>query len=136
MKLKIKNENATLKVIKKGGKIIMVTDVLVPEEDPSRIIGTYVTDHQYVYEDNCSIRGSFAVSVWYLYDENKRTKVAIKRFRYQEDIEVRNISLPVSDNYQFKIKVLQPPICYDAKIVGNKIECDTTLKLLLEVTND
>lgn len=139
-----KKTNTDTKYCSKGSKTIRVTDILPTDEDPSGIIGKYITDHQYVLEgDYSTIRGNFTVNVWYLYDNHKKTEITTKMFRYREKIKITNLNELMKRDCVFKINVLQPPVCINTQIVGsrnknqnNEIECKTLLKLELEVTQE
>lgn len=140
-------EIVTKAIIGKAKKNTFLEHNVVTEDNINTVLGCWVINHTYNGINNGGkilVNGTYDINIWYSYDNNTKTNVLVKRFNYQDimniklkensDIErseiiVRSLSQPsvtdvVVENSTIKLSV--------EKVLGVEIVGDTTVRVSVE----
>jgi len=134
-------EIVTKAVVGKGKKIIRLTSLVTPSNEPFSVLGCWVINHEFegslIDGNKVGINGSFEINIWYAYDNNTKTEVARKIVTYEDVIKTRQIVSDVTNGTKdVIIRVLQQPTCTNAKIEENGIEVEIIFEVVGEIIGE
>lgn len=117
-------EIVTKAVIGKGKKTFTSNDTIVPNYDPTTVLGCWVINHTFKgNKENNKIRidGSYDIDVWYSYDNNTKTDVVRKSNLYQEVVQLNKKNDTDIENEEIIVRSLKQPTVIQADISNGNI---------------
>lgn len=90
-----------------------------PNHQPTRILGTEITDHQFKaeYADNrVVVKGTYEMNIWYAYNEGRDTALLAVPVEYEDEV-------PLKRNEATKDSVCEVRVCsaYGPKVIDSEI---------------
>ncbi|MDF2699571.1 MAG: hypothetical protein K0Q49_1127 [Haloplasmataceae bacterium] len=133
-------EIVTKAIVEKGKKTIRFVERIRTTNPVESVLGCWVLNHNFEADKNrngVEVSGNFEVNIWYSYDNNTRTDIAKQIVSYQQDVKTkRKVSEYSEDNNDVIVKMIQPPVCSDVKIIDNTIEIEVLLEVAAEVIGE
>lgn len=134
-------EIITKAVVAKGRKFTQSNHTIVPEHNPTSILGCWIINHKYDAKKvgkTVEITGCFDANVWYSYKDNTKTEVKTESIPYKDVIKLKYRDQDVMGDNDIVVKVLQQPNCCEAVISpnGNKIIVHVEREFLVEVIGE
>ena len=133
-------EIVTKTVIGKSKKTIKDKVKIMPEQNPSTVLGCWVINHEFsgsVTNNKAHVNGSYDVNVWYSYDQDHKTAVTQKTYTYSGELNV-NIknNQTLSNNTEIIVRSLKQPTVSDVKINGSEIDLTIEKELGVEIVGE
>ena len=133
-------EIVTKAVIGKGKKLFSNNYTLIPEENPTTILGCWVINHKFKGQkenDKIRVEGTCDVNIWYSYDNDTKTIVSKQTISYSELLNVkRTKELESNSQEEIIVRSLKQPSCTKVEINGEKIEYSIEKELGIEIVGD
>lgn len=133
-------EIVTKAVVGKTKKSSKEELVIETEATVDTVLGCWVINHSFSGHNNngkVDIEGSYDINVWYAFDSNSKTNVLVRKFTYQENVNIKLKPDAVFDNSnEIIVRSLSAPSVTDVKVDGNKIKLTTEKELGVEVVGD
>ena len=133
-------EIVTKSIIGKGKKTTNVNHLVNVEDNINTVLGCWVINHIFNGRNdngNIVINGSYDINIWYSYDNNSKTNVIIKKFNYQDKMNVRiKENGEMTSNSEIIVRSLNQPAVTDVNLEGNTINLTVHKEMGVEVVGD
>lgn len=132
-------EILTKTVIGKGKKTVSEKyEVMINNID--NVLGCWVINHNFygvVENKTIKVLGNYDVNIWYSYDNNTKTNVVIKRFDYQDNMNVRlKENTSINNNSEILVRCLSQPNVTDVIVDNGVVKLDIIKQMGIEVIGD
>ena len=133
-------EIVTKAVIGKGKKTTNLNHVVETDNNINTVLGCWVINHTFNGINNGGkvlLNGSYDINIWYSYDNNTKTNVLVRRFNYQDVMNVK-----IKENGEFSntseiiVRSLNQPSVTDVKVEGSKINLSVHKEMGVEIVGD
>ena len=134
-------EIITKAVVAKGRKFTKSIETIIPDNNPSSILGCWIINHNYTAKKSGKtvvISGHFDVSIWYSHSKNTKTAVKTTKVQYTDTVLLKYRDPDCLDDKEIVVRVVQQPNCIEACIVqdGTKIEVEIEKEFFVEVIGE
>lgn len=132
-------EIVTKAVVGKGKKVFTTSDVVIPEVEPTTILGCWVINHNFKgvkSGDRIKIEGSYDVNIWYSCCDDTKTEVVRKHNTYQELVHVKRRVESDLTGEEIIVRSLKQPTCTRAEISDGEIHYTIEKELGIEIVGD
>lgn len=133
-------EIVTKAVIGKGKKTTNLEHSVETEDNINTVLGCWVINHTFNGINNGGkvlVNGSYDINIWYSYDNNTKTNVLVKRFNYQDVMNVK-----IKENGEFSnsseiiVRSLNQPSVTDVSVDGSTIKLTVHKEMGVEIVGD
>ncbi len=133
-------EIVTKAVIGKGKKTTNLEHFVETEDNINTVLGCWVINHTFNGVNNGGkvlVNGSYDINIWYSYDNNTKTNVLVKRFTYQDVMNVK-----IKENGEFSntsdiiVRALNQPSVNDVSVDGSTIKLSVHKEMGVEIVGD
>ncbi len=133
-------EIVTKAVIGKGKKTTNLEHIIETEDNINTVLGCWVINHTFNGINNSGkvlVNGSYDINIWYSYDNNTKTNVLVKRFNYQDTMNVK-----IKENGDFSnssdiiVRSLNQPSVTDVSVDGSVIKLSVHKEMGVEIVGD
>ncbi len=133
-------EIVTKAVIGKGKKTTNLNHSVETEDNINTVLGCWVINHTFNGINNGGkvlINGSYDINIWYSYDNNTKTNVLVKKFNYQDTMNVK-----IKENGDFSntsdiiVRSLNQPSVTDVSVDGSNINLTVHKEMGVEIVGD
>ena len=133
-------EIVTKAVIGKGKKTTNLNHVVETDNNINTVLGCWVINHTFNGINNGGkvlLNGSYDINIWYSYDNNTKTNVLVRRFNYQDVMNVK-----IKENGEFSntseiiVRSLNQPSVTDVSVEGTKINLSVHKEMGVEIVGD
>lgn len=133
-------EIVTKAVIGKGKKTTNLEHLVETEDNINTVLGCWVINHTFNGINNGGkvlVNGSYDINIWYSYDNNTKTNVLVKRFNYQDVMNVK-----IKENGDFSntsdiiVRALNQPSVNDVSVDGSTIKLSVHKEMGVEIVGD
>lgn len=133
-------EIVTKAVIGKGKKTTNLEHSVETEDNINTVLGCWVINHTFNGINNGGkvlVNGSYDINIWYSYDNNTKTNVLVKRFNYQDVMNVK-----IKENGEFSnsseiiVRSLNQPSVTDVSVDGSIIKLTVHKEMGVEIVGD
>ena len=133
-------EIVTKAIIGKAKKTTNLNHSINVEDSINTVLGCWVINHTFNGINNngkVSVNGSYDINIWYSYDNNTKTNVIVKRFNYQDSMNI-NIkeNSEISSNSEVIVRSLNQPSVTDVSLDSNIIKLTVHKELGVEIIGD
>lgn len=133
-------EIVTKAVIGKGKKTTNLSHLIETEDNINTVLGCWVINHTFNGINNNGkvlINGSYDINVWYSYDNNTKTNVLVKRFTYQDTMNVKiKENSELTSSSDIIVRALNQPSVTDVSVDGMKINLTVHKEMGVEIVGD
>lgn len=133
-------EIVTKAIVEKGKKSIRFVEKVRTKNPVESVLGCWVLNHSFQAEktiDGVLVQGIFEVNIWYSFNNNTQTEVAKEMINYQQEVKTKKKIKEYHElNTDVIVRMIQPPVCSDVKIVDNLIEIEVLLEVVAEVLGE
>ena len=133
-------EIVTKAIIGKGKKTTNIDHTINVDENINTILGCWVINHTFNgvnSNGNILIDGSYDINIWYSYDDNTKTNVIVRRFNYNDKMNVRiKENSEVSNTSEIIVRALAQPSVTDVNLENNIINLTVRKEMGVEVVGD
>ncbi len=133
-------EIVTKAIVERGKKTIRFTEKVKTTNSVESVLGCWVLNHRFQAEkrpEGVLVAGIFEVNIWYSFNNNSQTEIVKEVINYQEDVKTkRKVNDYQEGNTDVIVRMIQPPVCSDVKIVDNLIEIEVLLEVAAEVIGE
>ena len=132
-------EIVTKAIIGKGKKTFTSTNSIMPEIEPTTILGCWVINHNFKgvkSGDKIRIDGSYDVNIWYSCEDDTKTEVVRQNNTYSEIVQVRRRVDTDGTGEEVIVRSLRQPTCVHAEIVDGTISYTIEKELGIELVGD
>ena len=133
-------EIVTKAIIGKGKKTSNLNHSVSVDDNINTVLGCWVINHTFNGFNNNGkiiINGSYDINIWYSYDNNTKTNVLIKRFNYEDTMNVRiKENGDLTDNSEIIVRSLNQPSVTDVNVEGSIINLTVHKEMGVEVVGD
>lgn len=132
-------EIVTKAIIGKAKKNTILEHNVVTEDNINTVLGCWVINHTFNGINNGGkilVNGTYDINIWYSYDNNTKTNVLVKRFNYQD---VMNIKLKENSNIETSeiiVRSLNQPSVTDVRVENSTIKLSVEKVLGVEIVGD
>ena len=132
-------EIVTKAIIGKAKKNTILEHNVVTEDNINTVLGCWVINHTFNGINNGGkilVNGTYDINIWYSYDNNTKTNVLVKRFNYQD---VMNIKLKENSNIvtsEIIVRSLNQPSVTDVRVENSTIKLSVEKVLGVEIVGD
>ena len=133
-------EIVTKAVIGKGKKTTNLEHIIETEDNINTVLGCWVINHTFNGINNSGkvlVNGSYDINIWYSYDNNTKTNELVKRFNYQDTMNVK-----IKENGDFSnssdiiVRSLNQPSVTDVSVDGSVIKLSVHKEMGVEIVGD
>ena len=133
-------EIVTKAIIGKGKKTTNLNHIVETEDNINTVLGCWIINHSFNGVNNGGkvlVNGSYDINIWYSYDNNTKTNVLVRRFNYQDIMNVR-----ITENGDFSntseiiVRALNQPSVTDVYVEGSEIKLSVHKEMGVEVVGD
>lgn len=133
-------EIVTKAVIGKGKKTTNVSHVVETEDNINTVLGCWIINHSFNGMNNGGkvlVNGTYDINIWYSYDNNTKTNVLVRKFNYQDIMNVK-----IKENGEFSntseiiVRALNQPSVTDVSVDGTQINLSVHKEMGVEVVGD
>ena len=133
-------EIVTKAVIGKGKKTTNLEHIIETEDNINTVRGCWVSIHTFNGINNSGkvlVNGNYDINIWYSYDNNTKTNVLVKRFNYQDTMNVK-----IKENGDFSnssdiiVRSLNQPSVTDVSVDGSVIKLSVHKEMGVEIVGD
>ncbi len=133
-------EIVTKAIVERGKKTIRFVEKVQTTNPVESVLGCWVLNHSFQAEKTPTgvlLQGIFEVNIWYSYNNNSQTEISKEMIHYQQEIKTKKkINEYHDQNIDVIVRMIQPPVCSDVKIVDNFIEIEVLLEVSAEVIGE
>lgn len=133
-------EIVTKAVIGKGKKTTKEVWEVTPNDKVDNVLGCWVINHTFtgnINNETILVNGNYDVNIWYSYDNNTKTNVLIKRYSYQDPMNVKiKENSKITNTSEIIVRSLSQPSVTDVSIEDNKIKLTIEKQMGVEVVGD
>lgn len=133
-------EIVTKAIIGKGKKTTNLDHVVETEDNINTVLGCWVINHTFNGVNNSGkvlVNGTYDINIWYSYDNNTKTNVIVRRFNYQD---IMNVKLKengeLTNTSEIIVRSLNQPSVTDVSIDNNIINLSVHKEMGVEVVGD
>ena len=133
-------EIVTKAVLGMGKKTTNLEHIIETEDNINTVLGCWVINHTFNGINNSGkvlVNGSYDINIWYSYDNNTKTNVLVKRFNYQDTMNVK-----IKENGDFSnssdiiVRSLNQPSVTDVSVDGSIIKLSVHKEMGVEIVGD
>jgi len=133
-------EIVTKAVIGKGKKTTSIDHKIETDDNINTVLGCWVINHNFngVNTNNkILVNGEYDINVWYSYDNNTKTNVLVRRFNYNDTMNVKiKENGEVNNNSEIIVRALTQPSVTDVTVNGSTIDLSVHKEMGVEVIGD
>jgi len=133
-------EIVTKAVIGKGKKTTKIDHKIETDDNINTVLGCWVINHNFngINSNNkILVNGEYDINVWYSYDNNTKTNVLVRRFNYNDTMNVKiKENTEVNNNSEIIVRALTQPSVTDVSVVGSTIDLSVHKEMGVEVIGD
>ena len=133
-------EIVTKAIIGKGKKTTTLNHNINVEDNINTVLGCWVINHIFNGTNNSGnviINGSYDINIWYSYDDNTKTNVIVRRFNYNDTMNVKiKENGELSNNSEIIVRALSQPSVTDVNLDSNTINLSVHKEMGVEVVGD
>jgi len=133
-------EIVTKAVIGKGKKTTNLAHKIETDDNINTVLGCWVINHNFsgVNSNNkILVNGEYDINVWYSYDNNTKTNVLVRRFNYNDTMNVKiKENSEVNNNSEIIVRALTQPSVTDVSVNGTTIDLSVHKEMGVEVIGD
>ena len=133
-------EIVTKTIIGKGKKTTNISHDVNIEDNINTVLGCWVINHTFNgvnNNGNVIVNGSYDINIWYSYDNNTKTNVIVKRFNYQDSMNVRiKNNSELNNTSEIIVRALSQPSVTDVEIKDNIIHLSVYKEMGVEIVGD
>lgn len=133
-------EIVTKAIIGKGKKTTNLEHIVQTEDSINTVLGCWVINHSFNGINNGGkvlINGTYDINIWYSYDNNTKTNVLVKRFNYQDTMNVKvKENGEISNTSEIIVRSLNQPSVTDVSIDGTQIKLSVHKEMGVEIVGD
>ncbi|MBQ3021130.1 MAG: outer spore coat protein CotE [Bacilli bacterium] len=133
-------EIVTKAIIGKGKKTSNLEHIVQTEDNINTVLGCWVINHIFDGINNngkVNVNGSYDINIWYSYDNNTKTNVLVRRFNYQDIMNVKiKENSEVDNTSEIIVRALNQPSVTDVNVEGSEIKLTVHKELGVEVVGD
>ncbi len=133
-------EIMTKAIVEKGKKAIRFVEKVQTANPVESVLGCWVLNHSFQAEktrDGVLVQGIFETNIWYSFNQNSQTEIAKEMINYQQEVKTKQkVKNYNEQNIDVIVRMIQPPVCSDVKIVDNVVEIEVLLEVSAEVIGE
>ena len=133
-------EIVTKAIIGKGKKTTNLDHIIITDDNINTVLGCWVINHTFSGINNGGkvlVTGSYDINIWYSYDNNTKTNVLVKKFNYQDTMNVKiKENGDFSNTSEIIVRSLNQPSVTDVKVDGNTINLSVHKEMGVEIVGD
>ncbi len=133
-------EIVTKAIIGKGKKTSNLTHTVETEDNINTVLGCWVINHTFNGINNGGkvlVNGTYDINIWYSYDNNTKTNVLVKRFNYQDTMNVKiKENGELTNTSEIIVRSLNQPSVTDVSVENNTIKLSVHKELGVEIVGD
>lgn len=133
-------EIVTKAIIGKGKKTTNLNHVVDTEDNINTVLGCWVINNIFNGINNGGkvlVNGSYDINIWYSYDNNTKTNVLVRKFTYQDAMNIRiKENGELTNTSEIIVRALNQPSVTDVTVDGNKINLTVHKEMGVEVVGD
>lgn len=133
-------EIVTKAVIGKGKKTTNLNHVVETEDNINTVLGCWIINHSFNGINNGGkvlVNGAYDINIWYSYDNNTKTNVLVKRFNYQDVMNVKiKENGELTNTSEIIVRALNQPSVTDVNVEGTSINLSVHKEMGVEVVGD
>lgn len=130
----------TKAIVAKGKKLSRSSYSFDLREEPSLILGCYITNHHFdasIKQGIPKIIGTFDVHLWYSVDNDLDSVVEKKQVTYIDEMQVvKKEDRDFESNDVLKARCLEKPKCLNAHLRDHKIVCEIEKEMQIEISGE
>jgi len=133
-------EIVTKAVIGKGKKTTNLEHKIETDDNINTVLGCWVINHNFNginSNGKILINGEYDINVWYSYDNNTKTNVLVRRFNYNDTMNVKiKENGEFNNNSEIIVRALTQPSVTDVNVNGTTIDLSVHKEMGVEVIGD
>lgn len=133
-------EIVTKAIIGKGKKTTNLEHIVETEDSINTVLGCWVINHSFNGINNGGkvlVNGTYDINIWYSYDNNTKTNVLVKRFNYQDGMNVKiKENGEISNTSEIIVRSLNQPSVTDVSVEGSQIKLSVHKEMGVEIVGD
>lgn len=133
-------EIVTKAIIGKGKKTTNLNHVVETEDSINTVLGCWIINHSFNGMNNGGkvfVNGTYDINIWYSYDNNTKTNVLVRKFNYQDIMNVKiKENGELSNTSEIIVRALNQPSVTDVSVEGSKINLTVHKEMGIEVVGD
>ena len=133
-------EIVTKAIIGKGKKTTNLEHIVETEDNINTVLGCWVINHTFNGINTGGkilVNGTYDINIWYSYDNNTMTNVLVKRFNYQDTMNVKiKDNGELNNSSEIIVRSLNQPSVTDVSIENSTIKLTVHKEMGVEVVGD
>jgi len=133
-------EIVTKAIIGKGKKTTNLNHSVETEDNINTVLGCWIINHSFNGMNNGGkviVNGSYDINIWYSYDNNTKTNVMVRRFNYQDVMNVKiKENGELTNTSEIIVRALNQPSVTDVSVEDNEIKLSVHKEMGVEVVGD
>lgn len=133
-------EIVTKAIIGKGKKTTNLNHIVETEDNINTVLGCWIINHSFNGVSNGGkvlVNGSYDINIWYSYDNNTKTNVLVRRFNYQDVMNVKiKENGELTSTSEIIVRALNQPSVTDVFVEGSQVKLSVHKELGVEVVGD
>ena len=133
-------EIVTKAVIGKGKKTTNLEHKIETDDNINTVLGCWVINHNFNginSNGKILVNGEYDINVWYSYDNNTKTNVLVRRFNYNDTMNVKiKENGEFNNNSEIIVRALTQPSVTDVNVNGTTIDLSVHKEMGVEVIGD
>jgi len=133
-------EIVTKAIIGKGKKTTNLEHTVETEDNINTVLGCWVINHTFNGMNNGGkvlVNGTYDINIWYSYDNNTKTNVLVKRFNYQDTMNVKiKENGDFSNSSEIIVRSLNQPSVTDVNVENSTIKLSVHKEMGVEIVGD
>ena len=133
-------EIVTKAIIGKGKKTTNLEHIVETEDNVNTVLGCWVINHTFNGINTGGkilVNGTYDINIWYSYDNNTKTNVLVKRFNYQDTMNVKiKENGELNSTSEIIVRTLNQPSVTDVNVENSSIKLNVHKEMGVEVVGD
>ena len=133
-------EIVTKAIIGKGKKTTNLDHIVETEDNINTVLGCWVINHTFNGINTGGkilVNGTYDINIWYSYDNNTKTNVLVKRFNYQDNMNVKiKENVELNNTSEIIVRSLNQPSVTDVSVENSTIKLSVHKEMGVEVVGD
>lgn len=133
-------EIVTKAIIGKGKKTTNLDHIVETEDNINTVLGCWVINHTFNGINTGGkilVNGTYDINIWYSYDNNTKTNVLVKRFNYQDSMNVKiKENGELNNTSEIIVRSLNQPSVTDVSVENSTIKLSVHKEMGVEVVGD
>ena len=133
-------EIVTKAIIGKGKNTTNLDHIVETEDNINTVLGCWVINHTFNGINNGGkvlVNGTYDINIWYSYDNNTKTNVLVKRFNYQDIMNVKiKENGELNNTSEIIVRSLNQPSVTDVSVENSSIKLTVHKEMGVEVVGD